>query len=519
MARDTNASAPPADVGRHPREHPLRSNNGIKSFAIVVVLFLLLSWFQLDPGSDGDNVATGGEDIGAGPGAEVDLADGVAAETGRAGTGPAAGPGRKAGVAGSGAQAGASGSGPQAGVPPARAFECSAGKNGGVTDKGVSGNKIRLATTAVLDGPAKTLLEDSVVAIKSVIDKVNKAGGVCGRLLDLRVVNDSFRDNVGLQTIKSFIAEDYFALPVVPSAEGLGAAILSGEIRKAGIPVVGTDGMRQEQYGDPYVWPVASATVTAMRVMAKYGATARDAKTFAIVWDQKYKFGREGADAFKAQVKAMGFGNVVADFPLDPEKPSYAEDVARFNDQCDDGAKCDMVAMLLLPDTAKKWLQRSPAFGRLYTAGAQTLFTDRFAQDCVLLLGDRCQGFGVWTGYNPPIGPLAALPGVAAYVNDVKAVKSDIDVNNQFIEGAYLGMTVFVEALKKVGPDLTRARLRAVMDAMDLQTDLASTLQWRPGNHSANVRSQSFSMTVSGGAFRGWSNENTGFLLDPAAEG
>jgi ABC-type branched-subunit amino acid transport system substrate-binding protein len=178
-----------------------------------------------------------------------------------------------------------------------------------------------------------------------------------------------------------------------------------------------------------------------------------------------------------------------------------------------------MVALLLLPETAKKWLQGGATMGGRYTSGAQTLFTDRFAQDCVLLRGSECQAFAVWTGYNPPIGPLASKPGVAAYVNDVRAVKPGIDINNQFVEGSYLGMTVFVEALKRVGPNLTRERLKAVMDSMTFENDLASTLTWKPGQHAANVRSQSFSMTVSQGAFRGWSDEGTGFVLDPAHGG
>jgi ABC-type branched-subunit amino acid transport system substrate-binding protein len=496
-------------------DNGMRITNGFKAFAAMAAFFLLISWLRLEPVSSGRSSGSGASDeVVASDDEAVDgvssAPDGSDPQRAKAG-GPRARGGRT--TAGAGTAGGTTG-------PAARAgLECKAGSNGGSTDTGVSGNRIRLATTAVLDGQAKTLLEDSVVAMKAVLDKVNKAGGVCGRILDLRVVNDSFRDDVGLKTIKNFIAEGYFALPVVPSAEGLGAAILSGEIRKAGIPVVGSDGMRQEQYGDPWVWPVASATVTAMRVMAKYGATKYGAKTFAIVWDRKYKFGKEGADAFKQQVAALG-GTVVADRDLDPDQVSYASEVEQFKADCGStGAQCDMVAMLLLPDTAKKWLQKRPAFGRVYTAGAQTLFTDRFAQDCVLLVADQCHGFAVWTGYNPPVGPLASLPGVAQYVSDLRAVKPDIDVNNQFVEGAYLGMSVFVEALKAVGPDLTRARLQQALDAMDHTTDLASQLSWRPDKHAANVRSQSFSMTVSQGTFRGWANEGTGFLLDPAHGG
>jgi ABC-type branched-subunit amino acid transport system substrate-binding protein len=494
-------------------------NNGLKGFAAAAAFFLLLGWLRLGPAPTTE-VGTG---AGTGPLEEL-VAEGDTPLEGEVATEPgAAGPAGVAGTKASGAAAGTAktgGAGAQA-VTGGGQFQCARGKNGGATAPGVTATKIRLATTAVLDGPAKSLLEESPVAMKAVIDKVNKSGGICGRLLDLTVVNDSFKDATGLQYIKNFIAEGYFALPVVPSAEGLGAAIEAGEISKAKIPVVGTDGMRSEQYGDPYVWPVASATVTAMRVMAKYGYEKKEAKTFALVWDEKYKFGQDGKDAFVDQVTKMaGKDAMVIDVPLAPEDPSYTTKAQDFNKKCGTEARCDMIAMLLLPETAKKWLSATTtARANKYTAGAQTLFTDRFAQDCVLQYGDFCNGFAVWTGYNPPIGAFAALPGVAAYVNDVKAVKPGIDVTNQFVEGAYLGMSVFVEALKKVGPNLTREGLKAAMDSMTFNSDLASALTWKPGNHAANVRSQAFSMTVSQKTFRGWANEGTGFLLDPAHGG
>ena len=489
-------------------------DTGLRSFAVVVVMVLLLSWLQYDPGSDaGSSVGTGPRELAP----VVDGEDGPLDEADVTPDGEGI-PGDA--VAPDGSTPDSNG-GPnlRKGTP---GLECRGGKNGGRTDKGVSGSKIRLASTAAQDGAASSLLADSVVAMKAVIDKTNRSGGICGRLLDLTVVNDSFDSARGQRTIKNFIDEDYFALPVVPSAEGLGSAIGGGDISRAGIPVVGTDGMRQEQYNDPWVWPVASATVTAMRTMAKYGATVRGAKTFGIVYDRKYQFGIEGKQAFIKQVTDMGF-TVRAEVGIDPAVQNYGPDVNEFNGdtKCGTpgpGAKCDMVAMLLLPDTAKLWLQKNPSLGKLYTAGAQTLFTDRFAQDCVLQANAACHGFAVWTGYNPPVGALSALPGVSTYVQDVRAVKSSIDVTNQFVEGAYLGMSVLVEALKTVGPQLTRARLRAVLDAMDYKSDLASTLTWRPNKHAANVRSQSFSMSVSQGTFRGWSHDS-GFLLDPAHGG
>ncbi|MDQ1444746.1 MAG: hypothetical protein QOI20_1210, partial [Acidimicrobiaceae bacterium] len=235
--------------------------------------------------------------------------------------------------------------------PATAAAMCAAGRNTGPSAPGVTANKIRLASTAVLDGPAASLLSSSPTAMQAVINKVNRAGGVCGRQLELTVVNDGFNAQRGSDFIRNFIDEKYFALPVVPSAEGLSAAIAAKSISRAGIPVVGTDGMRLEQYDEPWVWPVATATASTMRIMARYGYEKVGARTFAIVWDDKYQFGIEGADAFRAEVQRLG-GTVVAPIRLNPDLPSYGSDADNFNHLCANG-KCDMVALLLLPDTAR----------------------------------------------------------------------------------------------------------------------------------------------------------------------
>lgn len=396
-------------------------------------------------------------------------------------------------------------------------LSCAPGRNGGRTDRGVTATRIRLAATVVLDGPAASLLRESPTGMKAVIDKVNAAGGICGRALELILRNDGFRADTGQQYIRNFINEDIFALAVVPSAEGLGAAIKSEDISRAGLPVVGTDGMRMEQYQDPWVWPVATATVSTMRIMATYAHRVRAARTFAIVWDSKYKFGIEGAQAFREQVRRLG-GRILADQPLDPLQSSYASEVEAFNSQCKDEA-CDMVALLLLPDTAEKWMKRRPAMGARYTAGAQTLFTDQFAQACAGAAGALCHGLAVWTGYVPPIDRYAGISDVATYVNDVRAVAPNADVRNQFLEGAYLGMSVLAEAIRRAGPELTRQRLRTVLDSMDYRNQITAGLSWRPGRHHANVRARSFSMVLSGGNFLGWRDEQTGWATDPAFGG
>jgi hypothetical protein len=107
---------------------------------------------------------------------------------------------------------------------------------------------------------------------------------------------------------------------------------------------------------------------------------------------------------------------------------------------------------------------------------------------------------------------------VAAYVDDVKSVDPGVDVKNQFLEGAYLGMKVFVHALERVGPELTRAALREVMNSLTYRSDLVAPLAWGPQvpqQRFANLGAQAFKITTASGSFVGFAEATSGFRSDP----
>lgn len=400
--------------------------------------------------------------------------------------------------------------------PGGNALECKAGRNGGATDpKGVSGNRIRLAATNVRSGTGSSFLGSSYVGMQAVVNRVNAQGGICGRVLELRMVDDGWEAARGANFLTSFAKEGYFALPVVPSSEGLTQAISNKTISNAAIPVVGTDGMLKEQYFDPWVWPVATSTVSTMRIMAKH-AYDKGARTFGIIFDNTYRFGEEGAEAYRTYVQTLPGATLKAYVGIDAGKPSYSGDAQKFNSDC--GGSCDFVAMLLTPETAATYIASQASdggkklgFGKVLTGGAQPLFNERFGRDC----GRPCDGMLVWTGYNPPIGRLSSLKDVAAYADEVHSVDPGADISNQFLQGAYLGMKVFVAALEKVGPNLTRAAVRDAMNSMTYTSDLASPLTWAPNQRFANLSAQPFKIVTSSGSFAGFAEEGSGFIKDP----
>lgn len=390
---------------------------------------------------------------------------------------------------------------------------CAPGRNGGATDVGITATEIRMATTVVRSGVGAAFLGDVQFAMEAVRNKVNRAGGICGRQLSIRYVDDGWRADLGAQFLRSFIKGGVFAIPVGPSSEGLNRVIEAGDIRRAGIPVVGTDGMTITQYEDPWVWPVAVATASSARIMVQ-NALKRGAKKFAIVFDNDYRFGVEAAEAFNKEVRRLTGRNVTgyntqnscreSFCGIESNQPGYRNEVNTVA-----GSDFDFLAMFLEPQTALTWMSTPGAptisgFGLKpgMIALAQPLFTRNFANSCQR----NCHEMWVWTGYKPPIENYADDAAVRTFVSDLHRTKHDADENNAFAEGGYIGMQLLVEAMRSAGPNLTRARLRAALDATRFTSGLTlqPSLKWpaAPRRYAASTM-QAFEIQYLS-AFGGW---------------
>ncbi|HEX9775194.1 MAG TPA: ABC transporter substrate-binding protein [Actinomycetota bacterium] len=401
------------------------------------------------------------------------------------------------------------------------ALECAAGRNGGDTDTGVTASEIKLGATVVDSGIGASFLRDARYGMLAVVNQVNRAGGICGRTLRLSLVDDGWDFQRGQAFIRSLVEEEnVFALLVVPSSEGLKAASSSGYFEREQVPVVGSDGMLVHQYTDPFIWPVAASTLSTMHVMAKHAFDEFGATKFGIVYEHDYHFGIEGAFAFNAAVKRLtgddipGYSNPLHDPRCQEQfcgirsgQDSYATQIQTFNSSCG----CDFVALLLEPETALVWmggggLQPSES---VHMGGVQPLFTRHFAEGCA----KACDGLWLWTGFHPPIGSNLGRPGIARFVEDIKRTRETADYTNTFVQGAYVGATLLVQALRAVGPLLTRERLMAELDRTLLRTSLTDPLRWSPGSHFANVRMRAYSIQYKG-RFNGWRDERTS-VRDP----
>lgn len=489
-----------APKGDGPRGRGFSAARGAWTAALIVIAVLLLSTFSLSTPQQPQSPLTAADNFSPTDTADESSTSLAAPVDGNVAAPAAQGPSTPAKVGG-------------------KVYDCSKGQNAGATDIGVTQREIRFAATIVTSGVAKDFLSEAQHGMEAVKNKVNREGGICGRIISIAYKDDGWNPDRGQRTIESWIGSDqYFGLAVNPSSEGLRGAVDSGLIRNAGFPVIGADGMLIGQYQDPWVWPVATSTSSVMHVIAQ-NALDRGAKTFGIVWETNYRFGVEGHDAFVGAVRRGG-GTINSDVGIQAEQSSYTNEVNEFIGNCggvDKLDKCDFIAVLLEPNTASQWV-RNGGLGngevrpRVGIGAPQPLFLRSFAEDCAKL----CANMSVWTSFKPPLDPFDTEHAVATYRNDLITYggKSDADANNPHVQGAYVGMNLLVEALRKLGPAPTRAGVKAVLDAMTLDTGLAPPLVFRQGNHFSAISAQAFEAIVQNAAFRDWRYTQSGFIAD-----
>jgi ABC-type branched-subunit amino acid transport system substrate-binding protein len=397
------------------------------------------------------------------------------------------------------------------------AAACNSTDNGGKTDRGVTANRISMATTVVASGIGSAFQGGMESGMEAVVRQVNSAGGICGRMLHIDYQDDGWVASTGAQYLRTYINGGLFAIPVGASSEGLKVVIDSGDITSSETPVVGTDGLEIDQYmtqsgsAQPWVWPVATATVSSARIMVDE-AYKRGARNFAVVYDKDYHFGREAATAFNAEVKRLTHADVKG-YPSSSCTSRYCGISAGANSYGSEALTVkqsgpDFIALFLEPQTAQTWMadpNTPPAGGNAAPTygygGAQPLFTYQFENQC----GAKCDQMIVWTGFKPVVEQYQSDPAVQEFVSSLRTVDPGADKYNQFTEGAYLGMKLLVEALRAVGPNLTRAALKQELDAINFASGitLQPALKYTTDTRFANLTMQGFVMQYKGSA-GGW---------------
>ena len=105
-------------------------------------------------------------------------------------------------------------------------------------EDGVTADKIVLGQAAALTGPAAELGLGMKVGLEAAIAEVNKAGGIKGRKLELKSVDDGYEPTRSIGVVKKLLAEDK-VFSIIGTVGTPTAAAIQPITTNAGVPMIG----------------------------------------------------------------------------------------------------------------------------------------------------------------------------------------------------------------------------------------------------------------------------------------
>ena len=324
-------------------------------------------------------------------------------------------------------------------------------------ENGVSPDKIVFGQAAALDGPASALGLGMKMGLEAAFAEVNKAGGVKGRKLELKSVDDGYEPTKSIEAAKKLLEEDkVFALV---GAVGTPTAAATQPIATAaGAPFIGafTGAEFLREPHKPLVMNIRASYFQETEAMVERLTKDLGATKIAIMY-QDDAFGQAGLAGVKKaldkrQMQLAGEGTF--------ERNTVAVKTALLSIK-----KAEPQAVIMISPykpaaefiKLAKQIKLDVTFVNISFVGSDALAKELGAA-----------GAGVVITQVVPFPKDAAIPVVGRYQASLKASAPDAQPGFVSLEGYLVGRAI-AAALEKVDGDLTReAMLAAVQKAGSL---------------------------------------------------
>ena len=327
-------------------------------------------------------------------------------------------------------------------------------------EDGVSADKIVFGQAAALDGAASALGLGMKMGLEAAFAEVNKAGGVKGRKLELKSVDDGYEPTKSIEAVKKLLEEDkVFA---IAGAVGTPTAAATQPIATAaGAPFIGAftgAEFLREPY-KPLVLNIRASYFQETEAMVEHLTKDLGASRIAIMY-QDDAFGQAGLAGVKKaldkrQMQLAGEGTF--------ERNTVAVKTALLAIK---KAEPHAVIMISPYKPAAEFIKLAKQIKLDVTfVNISFVGSDALAKE----LGPV--GAGVVITQVVPFPKDAAIPVVGRYQASLKASAPDAQPGFVSLEGYLVGRAI-IAALEKVSGDLTRqALIEAVQKAGALDLD------------------------------------------------
>src|SRR5262252_3654309 len=337
---------------------------------------------------------------------------------------------------------------------------------------GVTSRSILLGQSAAFTGPAAQLGIQMNVGTKAYFDYVNAQGGVFGRKIELKTLDDRYEANLCIDNTKKLIQEDrVFALvSYVGTPTTVAAMPIFTEAKVPLIgPFTGAESLRNPV--NRYIFNVRASYYDETEKIVEQLVSTGNHKIAVFYQDDAYgQAGLKGVQIAmdKRNMKAVAMGKV------ERNTVKVEEAVKAIN-----GAQPDGVIMISAYTSIAEFVRQMKA------AGSTTQFHNvSFVGAKALSDALKDEGYGVAISQVVPFPWSPSVPIVKEY-QQVLAKAGHTDFNFSSLEGYLVGKVV-VEALRRAGKEPTREKLVTALEGMS-NVDLGDfVVSFSPTNHSGS---------------------------------
>ncbi len=265
---------------------------------------------------------------------------------------------------------------------------------------------IPIGTLSPLTGAGGSYGPDMQRAVVAVVERINKAGGILGRPIQLFHEDDQTNAEAGVRATRKLIDVNRVVAIVATWASAVTLAVrpLCVEAKVFLIGVSGADSVTQGEHKG-YVARTQPNTNLQGRMYAKFAAGRKEWKRIAYLALQT-PYARSFGDAFSAVVKSAG-ATITDDLIYEDKKPSYRSEVTRVL-----GTNPDLIMLEAYTPDAVVMVKE------LYKAGYKgALLAPTFAVNAKFIEGVGAEvAEGVWNMDRAPLFDSPAFKEFAAAV-------------------------------------------------------------------------------------------------------
>jgi branched-chain amino acid transport system substrate-binding protein len=346
-----------------------------------------------------------------------------------------------------------------------------------VATPGVTDKQITIGSFSALSGPYSVIGIPFYHGFQAYINSINDAGGIYGRKINVLEADDQLNPALTVPAVKKFVEEDK-VYAVVAGLGTPGCLAVMDYLNDNGVPFIyqGSGSSKLAIPPKKYVFAVQPNYTNEGQILAKY-ASSNGWKNIALIY-QNDDAGNEGKTGVETGAQKFG-GKIVYESPFPVTETDFTSYMLKTKDSGADVLIIYTISAALAGNAVKT----AKSLGV-----NQKIFLPYPQAGIVATAGTAAEGVYVtgWVDFSNPNDP-----GIQKFYNTwLKYYPKDSLVTFSYAVAGYVAGEIFVEALRRAGPNPTRDALVWALETFyGWSGDVAKDISYGP-----NERSGKYSM-------------------------